>query len=223
MRAIYNAFLSLTLLLAANSVHGLPQNFSFRGTFAADDDVQLFGFVANGSSIVTLRSYSYAGGTQSDGTLVARGGFDPILAIFSSTGALIGTQDDDIDDGTCNGSADVATGACFDTFFSQLLAAGTYTVAIMQFDNFALGPNLADGFIHTASPTFTADYGCTNGSFCDVTGDNRSNRWAFDILNVEGADDGRDDGGGEVPEPGTLALLALPVLLAGVRMCRPRP
>ncbi len=66
-----------------------PQDFSFRGTFGADDEVALFDFTANGASTVTLRTYSYAGGTQADGTPIAAGGFDPILTHFDGTGLLI--------------------------------------------------------------------------------------------------------------------------------------
>jgi hypothetical protein len=71
--------------------------------------------------------------------------------------------------------------------------AGTYTVAISQFDNFAVGPNLSNGFLQS-NPNFTAIY-CSNGQFCDVTGNNRTSAWAFDILNVDTA---------AVPEPMTI-------------------
>jgi hypothetical protein len=193
------------MLLAAHQASAVPTNFSFTGTFAQDDDVQLFNFTADGSSTVTLRSYSYAGGTQANGNVVAAGGFDPILALFDATGAFIAQQDDDTNDnGICDGNSDPNTGRCWDTFFNQLLTAGSYTVSIMQFDNFANGPNLSNGFDRQGQGNFTGSFGgCSNGSFCDVSGvdpfNNRTNAWAFDILNSASP----------VPEPATLTSLGL--------------
>ena len=76
------------------NANAIPTNFSFAGTFGDDDDVQLFNFTANGASTVSLVSFSYAGGTQANGNVVVRGGFDPILALFDSSGALVGQNDD---------------------------------------------------------------------------------------------------------------------------------
>ena len=172
-----------------------PTNFSFTGTLAADDGVELLGFTTDGSSIVTLRTYSYAGGTQANGNIVPRGGFDPTLALFDSAGNKIASNDDG--DGV---PADSATGGAYDTQLSILLAAGAYTVAVSQSYNFANGPTLSDGFTVAGSPFFTAGFGCTNGQFCDSTGDNRSSSWAFDVLNAETAET-------VVPEPSTASLL----------------
>ncbi len=194
--------LGAAVLLAATGAQAVPSDFSFRGTFASDDEVQLFNFSANGSSNVTLRSYSYGGGTQADGTVIGRGGFDPILALFDAAGTLVRQQDDDPDDNSvCDGgNTDPVTGSCFDVFFTELLAAGAYTVAIMQYDSFP-GGSLADGFDRDGQGNFTSAFGCSNGSFCDVNGDNRSNAWAFDILGVEQAADASS-----VPAPAGAAL-----------------
>lgn len=163
----------------------LATNLSFTGTFTADDDVQLFNFTTDGTSSVTLRTYSYAGGVQADGNVVSGGGFDPILALFDSAGNLIAEVDDD-SSGTV--AEDPNTMSSFDTLLSGVLAAGDYTVAVVQFDNFANGPTLSDGFVMQGDPFFTAlTGGCSNGQFCDVNSANRSNEWAFDILNVVGA------------------------------------
>ena len=171
-------------LMAGLAGNASAASFSFTGTFSADDDVQLFNFTADGTSLVTLRTYSYAGGVQADGNIVSAGGFDPILALFDSAGNLIDQNDD--------GSAvpvDPNTGAAFDTELSLILEAGDYIVAVTQFDNFAVGPTLADGFSAQGDPFFTAGLGaCSNGQFCDVSGvdpfNNRTNEWAFDVLNV---------------------------------------
>jgi hypothetical protein len=178
-------------------------NFSFTGTFTHDSDVQLFNFTVGATSTVTLRTFSYAGGTNSAGSVIPRGGFDPILALFDSTGALINENDD----GGANVPADSVTGAHFDTFLQSSLAAGNYTVSVMEFDNFAPGPNLSNGFTFSGPPSnFTAGFGgCSAPSFCDVTGSARTSNWAFDILNVNSA---------TIPGvPGPIAGAGLPGLI----------
>lgn len=155
---------------------------SFTGSFATDDTVQLFNFSVGALSTVSLRSYSYAGGTQANGNVVPAGGFDTILALFDATGHLI-TQNDD----GAGVPADPVTGAHFDTFLQSSLAAGNYTVSVMEYNNFANGPNLANGFVRDGQGNFTAAYGCAAAMFCDVGGHNRTNQWAFDILNVSDA------------------------------------
>ena len=157
-------------------------DFSFTGNFTNPNDVALFNFSVGTESTVTLRTWSYAGGTNAAGDIIARGGFDPILALFDSTGALV----DYNDDGGFNVAADSVTGSRFDTYFSELLAAGDYTVSVMAFSNFAVGPNLSDGFDGT-------------GSF-----GGRSTHWAFDVLNVNSA-----VVPGGVPEPSTWLMMIL--------------
>jgi hypothetical protein len=180
-------------------------NFSFTGSFTNDNDVQLFNFSVGALSSVTLRTWSYAGGTNAAGTAIARGGFDPILALFSSTGAFINQNDD----GGASVPADVVTGAHFDTFLQATLAAGNYTVSVMQFDNFANGPNLSNGFRHDGPGNLTFTAGdCSQGFFCDVTGSARDGHWAFDILNVESASTPGVPG-----VPGPIAGAGLPGLI----------
>ena len=172
-------------MLAALAGNASAASFSFTGTFGADDDVQLFDFSVSIESVVTLRTYSYAGGTQADGNVVSAGGFDPIMALFDGAGNLI----DENDDGPSVPS-DPNTGGDFDSELSVLLGVGDYTVAIMQYDNFSAGSMLSDGFVQQGNPFFTntVDFGpCSNGQFCDVGGDNRTNEWAFDILDVDDA------------------------------------
>ena len=161
------AFVAAAGLLAGTAN---AANLSFTGTFSKDDDVQLFNFTVTTTSLVTLVSLSYAGGVNSAGTTIAEGGFDPILTLFDATGTFIERNDDGSDGetaGACPVPASSVTLAEFDTCFQQTLDPGNYIVAVQQFDNFALG-NLSDGFAYTGQPNFTAQYGCTNGQFCDV-------------------------------------------------------
>jgi hypothetical protein len=182
----------LAPLMVAGCLLGAPanaDNFSFTGNLAGDDSVQTFDFSVGASSSVTLRTWSYAGGTNAAGQAIARGGFDPILALFALPGgSLIGQNDD----GGGNVAADAVTLAHFDTFLQELLAPGNYRVSVMQFANFAVGPNFSNGFSGSGTLNFE-----------DVTGDFRDSHWAFDILNVNSA---VQNG---VPEPSTWAMMIL--------------
>ncbi len=159
------------VLCAVHGVSAIAADFSYTGNFAGDDDVQLFNFTVGATSTVTLVTHSYAGGTMADGTVIPAGGFDPILALFDGAGELIDQNDDG-----AGVPADPITDNEWDTLLVAVLAPGNYTVAVTQYDNYAIGPNLSNGF---------------NGSdtldFEDASGDFRNNFWAFDILNVDSA------------------------------------
>ena len=186
-------------------------DFSFTGNFSNINDVQLFNFTVGSGSNVVLHSYGYAGGTNAAGTIIARGGFDPILALFQGTGASA-IQIGQNDDGACGSvAADAVTGQCYDTYLALSgLAPGTYTVSIQDYANFANGPTLGAGFTGGA---------LTGGTFIDATGNNRTNRWAFDVLGVQSATTPPTNT--PVPEPSTIALLGSGVLGLAKLLRRP--
>ena len=115
------------LALAVCATGAQATNLSFTGVFSHDNDVQSFTFTVNSASTVTLRSWSYAGGVNAHGDTIARGGFDPILALFDSAGDKLYEQDD----ATCSGAAaDAITARCYDVNYTSALAPGSYTLRV---------------------------------------------------------------------------------------------
>jgi len=188
-------FVVLFLSQVLTAVPAGAVNFSLTGNLASDDTVQLFNFSILTPASVTLRTLSYGGGTNVVGDVISPGGFDPIVTLFDDIGNFIALNDDDGDDGVVDVALpDPETGAVFDSFLTIALPAGDYTVAVTQFNNFALGPNLANGFRGADTVGFVDDTGATRTSFL-----------AFDILNVDSVSVVSQPGG-VVPEPGSLLL-----------------
>ena len=169
------------------------QNFvSFTGTFAADDQTWQTTFTLAAPGPVTLRSFSYAGGTNAAGQTIPGGGFDPTLAVFNAVGNLVALNRD----GGCpNVAAD--SGVCWDAFLPLNLSAGTYTVLLTQSENLPNGPTLADSFVYAKALTdpryagshnFTAPPGISATQyFWDAKRRQRTGLWAFDITGATSA------------------------------------
>jgi hypothetical protein len=168
---------------------------SYGGNLSQDADVRLIPFSVDAAAEVSIRTFSYAGGMQADGTAVHAGGFDPMLELFDGTGAHIGHSDDDA---TGTAGIDPQTLEGLDALFREVLQAGSYIVALAQFDNFANGDTLVGGFMREGQGNFTGSlFGCSNQKFCDFKKANRTQAWALDI-SVD-----------PVPEPSVYALLAV--------------
>ena len=178
---------TVTLAAALSGLLGLsavaapvPTTFSASGTFEADDDVALIEFdVLDVPAYVTARTYSYAGGTLSDGTEVPAGGFDPILSLFeAASGALVAVNNDG--DGV---AVDPETGGAFDALWERNVPVGpgSYVLAVTQYDNFNVTGSLADGFDEEGDPNFTSIFDCEAGQFCDFTGADRTGEYGLDV------------------------------------------
>ena len=153
---------------------------SYTGSFLQDDNIQSFAFSLAAPGVVTLQTFSYSGGTNGAGAVIAAGGFDPTVTLLTSSGTLLLFQDDATPE--CNVvAADPVTGECFDVYLTTVLGAGSYLAVLTQFDNHAIGPNLANGFTRSGTGNFTAIFGCAPGIFCDVDADARTGAFALDI------------------------------------------
>jgi hypothetical protein len=187
--------LSLTMAAPAPARAG---GVSYVGTFTVDNEVQLEFFTVTTTSDVTIETWSYSGGTNFAGQTIPAGGLDPIVTLFNSSGSLLGFNDD----------INTQAGQLDSLLSVQGLVPGTYTVALTQFDNYATGPNLSDGFNKggAANSNFTLTFapkGLT-GFFWNYQGIERTGNWAMDIVTTA-----------SVPEPSSLLLGGIGTL-AGV-------
>jgi hypothetical protein len=172
-------------------------DFSFTGNLTDGNEVQPFNFtVTENFAEVTLRTWSYAGGTNAAGAEIDGGGFDPILTLFdASTGTIINENDDG------HMTIDPLTGNGYDSVLTNYFDAGSYIVTVTQSESYAIGPLLSNGFAGSANSNF----------------DNRSTYWAVDILNVSSASAGNPYISA-VPEPGIITMFLAGLGLLGWRI-----
>lgn len=187
-------------------------NFSFTGNFVKDDDKPSFQFVLNAPGVVTIRTWGYAGGTNAFGRVIPAGGFDPTIQFFDSTGLLFGLNQD----GTCMQVAkDPVSGNCFDSYYSQPIPAGTYTLYLTEYDNQANGPFLSSVFSEDGQGNFTGPLFIGKpGSFISIDTTQRTSAWALDILGVDEAAQLGPLSGTPLPTLGFKGFAALTLLLS---------
>lgn len=165
-----------------------PNTFAFGGAFTRDDEKRSYYFTLTQSTTVNFRTYSYAGGTNLDGTVIPGGGFDTTLSLFDvATGLLIANNRD----GGCgNVSADPVTGACWDANLVVTLPPGSYRLVLTLGDNMANGPTLVDSSSGTPVDSFVyegqGDYTTGPGGIgppglWDATGNKRTGNFAVSL------------------------------------------
>ena len=158
---------------------------TYTGTFDSDDNVVYVQLDLAEDSLIQFESFGYAGGTMSDGSVVADGGFDSVLHLFQPFGTEILVQDD----GASRVSA--SSGSSYDFLAQMYLTAGQYFIAITQYANFWDG---------------SAWSGAQTDGFVDVGGYTRTNQYAFEYTVLSSG------GVSAVPVPAALFLFA-PALL----------
>lgn len=208
MRKAFLSFLVMALLGWGSSAFA-ALDFDASGYFSKDNDVLFLNFTVSTTSDVTIFSSSWDDG-----------GFDPILTLWDSAGNLLDSQDDGGVTGslTSNGvSYDYGT---WDSNYTVNLVPGSYQVSITQYNNFASGSTLSQGFIHDGNDNFTFDLGYGGATqpyfngFLDES-DPRTGYYEFHVLNV---DEASSIPPSAVPVPAALWLLGSGLVgLAGVR------
>jgi uncharacterized protein (TIGR03437 family) len=174
------SFLLLSLLVPTRV---LATDFSYSGTFSQDDEVRSFNFTLSQPSKVVIRTFSYAGGVNSAGTTLPRGGFDPTLSVFDANGALIAVNRDA---GCDKVAPDAVTHQCWDAYIELQLPAGLWRAALTQSENVANGPSLSDAFTYDGAGNFTiSPESAKSSGFWDFFPDRRTASWALDIRGAD--------------------------------------
>jgi hypothetical protein len=133
-------------------------------------------------------SFSYGGGTNGNGAIIAQDGFEPYLSLFDSGGNFLAST---FFGTTCPAGAQTNTnsGQCYDVRLDGgTLAAGNYQIAISAFENLSFAENLGSG---TLADGFTGLGNLAQGE--DL-------HYAFDVILTSPAT--------AVPEPASSFLLA---------------
>ena len=214
---------------------------SYTGNLANPEDVFETTFSISVTSNIEILTWSFGGGTDRAGSVIAPGGFDPLVALFSGPPAtasivtIAGNPAADADTlsnppisytGNCPpaGMVTIGTGTgnavCGDDHMQVLgLAAGTYTLVLTDanYVPFAVNPGpplstlLSDGFVDLTGGVFQTCNTTGDGTFCITP----SSAFAVDILDLSCSVDHPGCSGLSTPEPASSALLGLGLIALG--------
>lgn len=165
-------------ILASTNIQAAT--FNFTGSINYHNDIVTTHFtVDNDTTGVRVWTDSFMDGIN----------FDPITALWDSSGNLIMENDDD-------DTVNPGTQTMYDSGFTlDFLAQGTYTFTVATYDNWANGLTLAEGFLFDAeAPIALADWNQPANSI------NMGPNYSVWI-------DGVDSAVSAVPEPSTYALM----------------
>lgn len=181
-------------VITLEAISGLG-TFTPGGTLGSDEDVALLSFtVLEDGTLFTARTTSFA-----------QGGFDPYLALFTAAG-FIHTYEDPADPGAIYPalSVDLDTeNGDWDDVLSLSLAAGSYTLAVLQYGNELLSDQLIEV---SGTPGFTLGDspppGCS--AFLGFDGVCRTGEFGLNVGLTSAAPPPAP-----VPEPATLTLFGI--------------
>jgi len=216
LSSLRNRFLHLLLAIAMLAVAANASDTTafYSGSLSSPTDTFTLSVNLATAGTVSVQTYGFGGGVNAEGNTVAPGGFDPLVALFDSSGNIIDGTSDVLVNYYANpsyqgcppaGLVQIGTGAgsmvCGDVFLSFSLAAGDYTLLLSDADyipDALVDPgstNLADGFTDFTGGVFQTCNVPASGDFACIT---PSADYAFD-LTVPAT---------PVPEPATFTLLA---------------
>jgi hypothetical protein len=209
---------SVIAVAASACLMGSAETISYTGTLTNPEDSVVINLNLLSDGSVTLQTYGFGGGSNGAGSVIAAGGFDPFVGLFSGTGPgavfINGTSDilTSYSPG-CPPAGTIAIGSvagqCGDVNLQfPDLTAGTYTVlltdgAYIPDAVFEASPALlGDGYSDLTGGVFQT---CFDSSDCN----NDTANWALDITTA-----GESGGPSPVPEPPAADLAGLGVAFA---------
>ena len=216
-------------LLTAASVGLSAESLSYTGALSSPEDVFESTFTLTAADTVTIQTWGFGGGTNAAGQVIQAGGFDPLIALFSGSGATasivvdgLGNPLADSDNlynppwsfvGNCPTAGLVAIGSdndCGDDLLQSLLGAGTYTLLLTD-ANYIPNAIYDNGTISEGFTDFTPGPGlfqtCDPVSNACIT---PNPNYAVDIVTAQSDL--------ATPEPSTLSLLCIGLtILAGAK------
>src|SRR3954447_10666394 len=149
--SIQTRLATVAVVFLGFSVPGVAAtSFSFTGNFIHDNDVQLFNFNLTGGGSISVQILGYGGGVNALGQTLLPGGFESILALYTSTGTAVSGPIFPGPNPTCSPRIPDPNrlNACLDAYQTGIsLAAGNYILALTQSANTPNG-DLSDGFFY---------------------------------------------------------------------------
>lgn len=218
-RHVYSIRFCLTVLFGLTVASQLgAANITFLGSLQSDDQAVEFTISVSALSTVTIRTVSYGGDPYADVGVILAGGFDPYLTLFGATGMFL-AENDDADSAT----TDPSTGQGLDSQIIEELLPGIYGLVLTQYGNYALGPNITDGFSESGHSSYTNQDGfaagdrCPSGLFKDSSGTAgrcRTGSYAVEFSSDENARAYYSllDSPAPTPEPGSFPLICAAML-----------
>jgi PEP-CTERM motif-containing protein len=232
-RAIFAIAVAAAILLSNAAASAKADTVSLTGTLANAEDTYTTTINVATDSTVTLQTYGFGGGVNALGTSIAAGGFDPFVAIFSGTGSGATIETDALGDtfGTSDalsnyssfmgcppaGTVNLGGAICGDITMTLALDPGIYTILLSDALYVANAVNdngtLGEGFTDFTGGAFQTCNTTDSGTTCA----NDTANWALDITTTPTTGGG---GGTSVPEPSTLPLVLLALLVVAFFLAR---